>query len=343
MIKPGQPWNDTQGQPIQAHAGGVLFEAGVYYWYGMNWDGPTILPKTLPQQNYTWFFNRGITIYTSRDLYAWKPAATVLTEVSYNPASLLQPLNGLIRPKIIKNDQTGRYILMAALTAPDFESFNDIVFADADSPTGPFIFRGKLTWQGTPGPAGLWAPQWKQAAGDPPSRIRGFDMTLFKDEDGKAYLLTAHHDVFLYELAEDYLSVTRVAKLPEVEGEAPAMFKAHGTYYLLTSRLTGWAPNRNTYYTAPTIHGPWTPRGNFATGPHEETTFNSQVAYVLPVAGKPDAFIFIADRFGATSDVLVHDFQQATHIWLPIQLNPLQKSLQVTWRDSWDLGIFGIP
>ena len=41
-IKPGQTWNDTKGKPIESHMGGVLFDQGVYYWYGTNFDGPTI-------------------------------------------------------------------------------------------------------------------------------------------------------------------------------------------------------------------------------------------------------------------------------------------------------------
>ena len=33
-FKPGQVWLDTNGAPIQAHGGSVLFINGTYYWYG---------------------------------------------------------------------------------------------------------------------------------------------------------------------------------------------------------------------------------------------------------------------------------------------------------------------
>ena len=34
QIFPGQPWLDTEGKRIQAHGGSILFEDGVYHWYG---------------------------------------------------------------------------------------------------------------------------------------------------------------------------------------------------------------------------------------------------------------------------------------------------------------------
>lgn len=30
----GEIWYDTDGQPIQAHGGGILEYNGIYYWYG---------------------------------------------------------------------------------------------------------------------------------------------------------------------------------------------------------------------------------------------------------------------------------------------------------------------
>ena len=33
-IIPGQVWNDTDGNPINAHGGGILYHEGTYYWYG---------------------------------------------------------------------------------------------------------------------------------------------------------------------------------------------------------------------------------------------------------------------------------------------------------------------
>lgn len=40
---PARMWLDTDGNPIQAHGGGVLFDekSETYYWYGENKDGET--------------------------------------------------------------------------------------------------------------------------------------------------------------------------------------------------------------------------------------------------------------------------------------------------------------
>lgn len=31
---PGEVWKDTDGNPINAHGGGLLYHDGTYYWYG---------------------------------------------------------------------------------------------------------------------------------------------------------------------------------------------------------------------------------------------------------------------------------------------------------------------
>ena len=64
MFRPGQVWLDTDGRPIQAHGGGMLFHDGVYYWYGENKDGPTLNKNRVDII--------GISCYSSRDLYRWK-------------------------------------------------------------------------------------------------------------------------------------------------------------------------------------------------------------------------------------------------------------------------------
>ena len=41
---PGEVWKDTDGNPINAHGGGLLYHNGTYYWYGEYKKGKTILP-----------------------------------------------------------------------------------------------------------------------------------------------------------------------------------------------------------------------------------------------------------------------------------------------------------
>ena len=44
-IIPGEVWKDTDGNPINAHGGGLLYHEGTYYWYGEYKKGETILPE----------------------------------------------------------------------------------------------------------------------------------------------------------------------------------------------------------------------------------------------------------------------------------------------------------
>lgn len=41
VINPGEIWLDTDGNPINAHGAGILFDKGIYYWYGEYKEGPT--------------------------------------------------------------------------------------------------------------------------------------------------------------------------------------------------------------------------------------------------------------------------------------------------------------
>ena len=228
-FKPGQVWSDTQGTPIQSHLGGVMYEGGTYYWYGMNFNGATLAPGTLgPTQYFSWMLNQGVSVYTSTDLYNWKPQGVSLAHPTDLPAQ-----NMMIRPKVIKNDVTGKYVMMAALTSPDFATTNDIIVATSDTATGPFTINKVFT---------------------PPGGV--YDMGLYKDDDGKAYLVTAHDWVKISELSDDYLSIKTTTTVRGATGEAPAIFKSRGTYYFVGSQLTGWAPNANHYATASSILGP---------------------------------------------------------------------------------------
>ena len=58
----GKPWVDTGGEPIQAHGGAVIFEDGLYYWYGEN-------KEHTDGKNGVWTW--GIKVYSSGDLMNW--------------------------------------------------------------------------------------------------------------------------------------------------------------------------------------------------------------------------------------------------------------------------------
>ncbi|KAH7847292.1 hypothetical protein Vadar_024316 [Vaccinium darrowii] len=130
-------------------------------------------------------------------------------------------------------------------------------------------------------------------------------MTIFKDDNGIAYLIYSSEDnseLHIGPLNRDYLDVTCVMRriLVGQHREAPALFKYEGTYYMVTSGCTGWAPNEALAHAAESILGPWETMGNPCIGGPKvfrHRTFFSQSTFVLPLPGFPGSFIFMADRW----------------------------------------------
>ncbi|KAB5608550.1 bacterial Ig-like domain-containing protein [Bifidobacterium jacchi] len=138
--------------------------------------------------------------------------------------------------------------------------------------------------------------------------------------------------------------------------EAPAMFKSGSKYYIIASGATGWAPNKQTYYTADSILGTWI-RGIEADDKYENTnfqnlpegadgllsvgdargsTFGSQSASVFEY--KPGKFIYIGDRWHAGA-------ADSTYVWLPLVIDKTTGRLTMqnpatqdptAYGDGWD-------
>jgi hypothetical protein len=108
-----------------------------------------------------------------------------------------------------------------------------------------------------------------------------------------------------------------------------------GTYFIFSSGCTGWAPNAARLASADKISGPWTAHGNPCVGTDEQKqfTFHSQSTFVLPVQGKKDAFIFMADRWKPENAI------DGRYIWLPVRFNQ-QGVPYLEWKDRWDIGAF---
>jgi hypothetical protein len=163
------------------------------------------------------------------------------------------------------------------------------------------------------------------------------DMTLYVDDDGKAYHIYASEEnltLHIAELSADYLGHTgkyiRIA--PGGHNEAPAIFKKDGRYFMITSGCTGWDPNAARLFTADSIMGTWTEHPNPCVGDDADLTFHSQSTFIQPVIGKKDAFIFMADRWTPKHPI------DARYIWLPVLF---ENGLPVLkWYDKWDLDIF---
>ena len=76
----GEVWKDTDGNPINAHGGGLLYLNGTYYWYGEYKKGKTILPDWATWECYRTDVT-GVGCYSSKDLLNWKFEGIVLPAV----------------------------------------------------------------------------------------------------------------------------------------------------------------------------------------------------------------------------------------------------------------------
>ncbi len=269
--KNGTVWTDIKGAPIHAHGGYIIFYEGYYYWYGED-----------RRENYY------VSCYRSQNLSDWEFRRHILTTDSpmegYRVRTKLQLTgeNGgkvnLERPKVLYNEKTKEFVLWV-----HFENGTDyhdaaVGIATCDKPDGEFVYHGHFN----------------------PYGYMSRDCTLFQDDDGTAYFISAardNADMHVYRLTEDYKNVDcLVHKLWQGEyREAPAVTKIDGTYYMLTSFCTGWAPNQGKYASAESMEGRW----SSLTGIGDETTYLSQPAFILHKDGR---VLYFGDRWGGDGD-----------------------------------------
>jgi sucrose-6-phosphate hydrolase SacC (GH32 family) len=305
VFTPGELWNDADGVPINAHGGGFLYDHGTYYWFGEFKVAGTAGNKA----------HVGISCYSSKDLYRWKNRGIVMP-VSTDSSSDIADGSIIERPKVLYNRKTHAYVMWfhLELKGQGYRAARAGV-AISKKPTGPYRYLRSFR----------------------PDGEMSRDMTLFEDDDGSAYLVTASEDnktMHVSQLDETYLNTT--GKFQQIfigqTLEAPAIFKRNGKYYFVGSHCTGWAPNPAVSAVADSILGPWTMLGNPARGPDADLTFHGQSTYVLKVMGLPDAFIFIADRWNPQNAI------DGRYIWLPVQFQ--NSGFFIPWMPSWDLSIF---
>ncbi|KAI9089277.1 hypothetical protein K1719_029556 [Acacia pycnantha] len=329
---PGRIWLDTDGNPIQAHGGGILFDkiSRTYYWYGEYKDGPTYQS---PQNGITRVDIIGVGCYSSKDLWTWKNEGIVLAAQETNETHDLHKSNVLERPKVIYNEKTRKYVMWMHIDDANYTKAA-VGVAISDAPDGPFDYLGCQR----------------------PHGCESRDMTIFKDDDGVAYLIYSSEDnseLHIGPLTEDYLNVTSVMRRIFVgqRREAPALFKHRGTYYMITSGCTGWAPNEALAHAAESILGPWETLGNPCIGGNkvfQQTTFFSQSTFIFPLPGLPGSFIFMADRWNSA------DLRDSRYVWLPLivagpadrplEFNfefPLWSRVSIYWHRKWRLSRVG--
>jgi hypothetical protein len=346
-IVPGAIWNDTDGHPINAHGGGMLFYNGVYYWYGEFKQGKTYLPDC----NKSWGGTRvdviGISCYSSTNLYDWQNEGIVLPAVTNDPNHDLNPSRALERPKVIYNVNTKKFVMWMHIDNARYSAARSGV-AVSGKPTGPFVYLGSFRPN-----AGVWPENVTDTDKQPGLTnflARDFvggqmarDMTVFVDEDGNAYQFYSSEEnptMQVSLLTDDYLRPAGKYWRAFIgrSMEAPTVFKHAGKYYLIASGCTAWAPNAARSAVADHIWGPWTEIGNPCVGVDADKTFHSQSTFILPVAGQPDKCIFIADRWNQWN------LPDSRYVWLPLAF-ALDGRPILRWHDHWSIDVsseFGI-
>jgi beta-galactosidase len=332
-------WRDTDGNPINAHGGGVLYYEGVYFWYGEAKSGQTFLPDC----NKSWGGTRvdvtGVSCYSSTNLYEWKNNGLALAAVPGDGQHDLHPTKVVERPKVIYNQPTKQFVMWMHIDTADYKAARAGVAVSA-LPTGPFKYLG-----GVRPNAGVWPlniAEGDKAPGVSNYLARDFkagqmarDLTLFVDDDQKAYLFYASEEnltIHISALSDDYLHVAPryVRAFCGRSMEAPAVFKYSGKYYMIASGCTAWAPNAARMAVAESIFGPWKELDNPCRGKDSEVTFNSQSTFVLPNPYRKEQFIFMADRWNQW------DLAGSRHIWLPLEFDRSDAPV-LRWRDTWSM------
>jgi len=348
---PGKIWKDNNGVHINAHGGGMLFYEGTYYWFGEH--------KVKGRKG-----NKaqvGVHCYSSTDLYNWNDEGIALS-VKEDTSSLLERGCVIERPKVIYNENTGEFVMWfhhelkgrgydAAMTG----------MAVSDNVTGPYVYKKSVNPNAGHWPENFtgeqknadvqpedlksWSDEWKKAVKNGLFVRRDFeegqmsrDMTLYIDDDGKAYHIHASEEnltLHISELSEDYKSFTGnyVRVQPGGHNEAPSIFKHNDKYYMICSGCTGWDPNAARLLMADSIMGKWEYLGNPCIGERKDITFDAQSTYILPVKGKKDAYIFMADRWRPKNPI------DGRYVWLPIQFND-KGHPYLEWFDKWNLDFF---
>ena len=346
-ITPGQEWPDRKGEHINAHGGGLLFHEGKYYWYGEN----------RPARGFT--TEVGVEVYSSSDLMNWEDEGVALA-VSEEAGHDIERGCIMERPKVVRNPKTGKFVMLFHLELKG-KGYADarVGFAESDSPVGPFRFIRSLRPNAGKWPTDFsrrdirkakklkeadykewWTPEWREAireglllARDVPGGQMSRDMTVYVDDDGKAYHIYSAEEnltLNLAELTDDYLDYTgryvRIA--PGGQNEAPTIFKRDGVYWMITSGCTGWAPNEARMFKAASLWGPWEQLPSPFVGKDAKKSFHTQGTYIFKVEGTEDGFVFMADRWNPQS------LKNSRHIWLPIDFEA-DGTPVIRWVDSW--------
>ncbi|KAL1623502.1 hypothetical protein SLS54_004492 [Diplodia seriata] len=303
-IVPGGRWHDTDGNLINAHAGGVTVEpeTGKFYWFGEY--------KIEEQEE-----GGGVTVYSSEDLATWTYEGLALEPIEGHP--YISPEHIIQRPKVAYSESLNQYHMW---WHADNSTYGWLLqgFATADTIAGPYTFVNATA------PLGNWSQ----------------DFGMFTDhKDGRAYALYSNgdrkegRDVYLTTFNDDITALDDVVhRWDKFDLEAPTIIQTEASYYALMSHKTGYRPNNVVAFRADSLAGPWS-QPFFVASPNTRT-FNSQSGFSLRIVGeKQTTYLYLGDQWDSNS------LWESRYIWLPVNIDDEKKTLELEWHDVYDLDV----
>ncbi|MBO5780676.1 MAG: family 43 glycosylhydrolase [Muribaculaceae bacterium] len=305
----GEVWLDTDGNPINAHGGGMMYHNGTYYWYGEYKGDYTFRSPGMGWECYRTDFT-GVSCYSSKDLKEWKFEGLALSPDTTTIYSDLHPTMVIERPKVIYNEKTGKFVMWMHVDSYDYGKACAGV-AISDTPQGPYTYLRSYR----------------------PNGAMSRDINVFKDDDGQAYVFfSSEHNgtMHICRLTDDYQDVQGKATRNFINKsrEAPAVFKHNGKYYIISSGCTGWSPNEAEYAMADSPMGPYKAFDNPCKGKDAGATFFAQSTFVLPIQGQPGKFLAMFDRWRK------EHLCDSRYVWLPVHFGD-DATISLPWVDCW--------
>jgi hypothetical protein len=241
------------------------------------------------------------TCYTSKDLVHWTYKGVVLHVAA-----------GANRMDVLYNDTTKQYVMFLKYGG-DAASLG---IATSPTPDGQYTLLSETLVDGA----------------------QMGDMSVYKDDDGKAYLAYVwdktgpNRQHGLYRMSADYLTLdTRMYLWDIPSREGVHVFKRNGLYYYGTSETNGIQSSPTRYYTATNLAGPWSAATPLST-PGSNNSWDTQVDYVYPWVGTAGTvFMYAGDRWVKT------DLRQGDYPWLPLEFNGTVPTLN--YYQDWDLNV----
>jgi hypothetical protein len=281
LINNDAVWRDTDGNEIDAQGGCVVKFADTFHWFGAEFR-----PEPFTAVNH----------YTSTDLVTWvkKPAAIR----PGMPGIPFSDGHWVGRPWVMWNPNTNRYVMVVEWGAGGGYRVR-YAFLTSNSLYGPWTYQSSKTILQLPD---VNNDKWNLG-----------DLGVYVEGNNAWLLYTFDKPQTNYSQAILKLDADFMTPMPPTPGnyveftggtyragvqEAAAVFKRGSAYYYFTSVCASWNSSETRYRTATSMAGPWTNNAIVPTNPYEDSSYNTQHDFVLPVVGSnTTTYIYCGDRW----------------------------------------------